>query len=504
MNTLLEEIEFQTVSEMERWFINERGVPQHVAVAAAPQLFPQITLSSDLIGQSAAILKLLGVTGTDEHGGEHALTLSECLKFQQIMGEISRNIYASSVFSKIEEVWDFKDYGFDDPDEEFQGCFKNIRRNETPDCYRDLTDAVSSEFDTAKHHIVKYTKKSTASSVSTRTIRSVGGTETHTITNRTSIYDHASRTYSRAHMIGKDPACAFFQGKPAEGALGINLDQDKNAGLKHQLLVYGVEEYQDQFGKIVQATQGLRDRKEENMVVMNARRDDNMDNLKKGNIVVLPIYTLRECKEWQQGISYDLLIVASNEEGYDWMAINASSKGISRASPDKIDRATTLANDFIEGLLDLTLHDTIPAVPETPEDANNEERKVLTRMKSKRDHMEHIQHHIRKNKTVKLPEQQKEIGKPVLKISLGDWPFDKYPDPYLVGLKGAINLYFEGSGILKHKLRPACPTESSEDSSSSSVAGVPGWRTLFSFLPTDVNVATDDDSDNVSVLSDIE
>ena len=51
----------------------------------------------------------------------------------------------------------------DNPDEEFQGCFQNIRRNETPNCYRDLTDAVSSEFDTTKHHIVKYTKKSTAS-----------------------------------------------------------------------------------------------------------------------------------------------------------------------------------------------------------------------------------------------------------------------------------------------------------------------------------------------------
>jgi hypothetical protein len=207
-------------------------------------------------------------------------------------------------------------------------------------------------------------------------------------------------------MIGKDPACAFFQGKPAEGALGINLDQDANAGLKHQLLVYGVQEYKDQFGEIVQAIQGLRDRKEENMVVMNAQHDEYMDNFKKGNnIVVLPIYTLRDCKKWQQGVSYDLLIVASNEQCYKWMAINGLSQGISKASPDEIKIAAKLANDFIEGLLDLTLHDAIPAVPETP-DANNEEKRVCDRIKKKREHMEHIENHIKKNKTLKLPEKK--------------------------------------------------------------------------------------------------
>ena len=56
-----------------------------------------------------------------------------------------------------------------------------------------------------------------------------------------------------------------------------------------------------------------------------------------------------------------------------------------------------------------------------------------------------------------------------------------------VGLKkGVINLYFEGSCILKHNLRPAYQTDSSEDSSASSVVGIPGGRTLFSFLPTAV------------------
>ena len=38
---------------------------------------------------------------------------------------------------------------------------------------------------------------------------------TRIVKNHTSIFDHRSKIYSRAHMIGKDPACAFFEGKPA-------------------------------------------------------------------------------------------------------------------------------------------------------------------------------------------------------------------------------------------------------------------------------------------------
>ena len=116
---------------------------------------------------------------------------------------------------------------------------------------------------------------------------------------------------------------------------------------------------------------------------------------------------------------------------------------------------------------------------------------------------------IIKSKTVKIPKAKKEIKKLAQKIPLRDWPYEKYPDLYLVGLKGAINLYYDGRGNLRHELRPACSTDSSsEDNSniSSSVVRVPGSDTLFSNLPTDITVVDDDDDNNecVSVLSDIE
>ena len=69
------------------------------------------------------------------------------------------------------------------------------------------------------------------------------------------------------------------------------------------------------------------------------------------------------------------------------------------------------------------------------------------------------------------------------------------------------SIYYEGSGSLKHELRPTCSTDdSSEDTSSSSAAvRVPRWDTHFSHLPTDVTVVDGDDDNNesVSVLSDI-
>merc|ERR1711935_1047406 len=230
--------------------------------------------------------------------------------------------------------------------------------------------------------------------------------------------------------------------------------------------------------------------------------DSYLDSLTEGNIVVLPIFDLKQCKDWQQGDlhPYDLLIVANNEDSYDWMAVNQLSEGTCKAEPDDIAKATELANHFIKGLLDLTLHDTIPDVPPPTEDATIDEKKLIERIEKKRDQLKATRKNIYNTKVVKLPEARDPSIKPVLKISLTKWPFDKYPDPYLVALKGAINLYYEGSGILKHKLRPACPTESSEECSSSSEVGCPGLS-LFSYLPTVVNVVTDDDSDNVSVLS---
>jgi len=159
------------------------------------------------------------------------------------IGEDAKVILGANTFAKAKDVWSF-------PEEDvgkhasFKNCFAYVRRMETPDCYADLASAVKEDnFEQWKHNIVHFTKKSSSSNVSANSTKTEGGTETKSIRNFASIFDHVSMTCSRAHQIGKAPECAYFYGHPAEGVVGVRFDEDDDQKeLKQRLLVYGVEE----------------------------------------------------------------------------------------------------------------------------------------------------------------------------------------------------------------------------------------------------------------------
>lgn len=465
-----------------------------------------------------------------------------------LTGKARRVVYDGGVFAQISDVWSFPPQAIGP----ISGSWEEVRRKTTPQCYTDLAIAATSNFETCKDHLVKITKKSKTGSRSTSSSRSDGsGRKTNTVSN---IFDHESGTYSRAHQIGKAPECAFFHGKAGAGAVGVSLEEDdEDKELKERLMVYGVEEFTDHEGRNVQAVQGLRDCKKENMVYLNSQHAEYFDDLSKGNLVIIPILDLKACQDWQQGEAYDLLVVASNEDTYDWMAVSHNTKGVTAADAKDIAKATDLANTFAKGLVDLLVNHDLPhsdqverlqgesqsdqedaaydvglglgqmmknssslSLSPSASELTPEEKTTLERIKRKTETMNQVRNYILKKKKVALPEWSPErldaAGKVVLKVSLKDWPFEDYPDPFLVALKGAINLYFFGSQELRHKLLPACPDSFSQsgendsdsdddcdtdsDLDSDASVGIAVW--LMGSVPTlferDVNVVTDDDS----------
>jgi len=241
-------------------------------------------------------------------------------------------------------------------------------------------------------------------------------------------------------------------------------------------------------------------------LAVNSQHKKYFDNLTKGNVIILPICDRDFIQSWQQGKPYDLLVVGSNEATYTWMAVNAKTRGISKAVPQEIEMATSLAQDFTKGLLDLILNQETPEPPE--EGLTDEQKKTVGQIKAKLGHMTSIRGHIKNKKQVTLPTARKSFEGDVLKVSLADWPSSEYADPFLVALRGAINLYWEGSGILRHRLFPACPDsfpdgDASSASQDSSGGSSGSWDIPLSLLPKDIfvgNIARDDE-DNFSDVS---
>ena len=445
----------------------------------------------------------------------HEMTREEIITLAEMKTELKMTLRSLGpkmvVFrgATIDDIWTFQPKKHDDEKTKWKGCLEAIRRPKTPECYKNLGKAVTDNYDTFKHRVNHFTKKSRASTTSKVSEHSADSVATN-VYNNENIFGYGISLVSRAHLLPRDAACAFFYGKIAECVVGVNLNGDMNETKKQkrQMLVYGVQESLQSVGEDRCAIQGLRDRANENLVVVPQSHDAFFDTLTAGNLVLLPIMTLESCKAWNQGEAYSLLAVGSNKVTYRWMHADQDWPQVGTASLQDLRTATTLAQTFMEGMLDTLLNDDLPTLEQ---EANGDIFK-MDEIRDKHKKMEDMKNQMCNcNQNVQLPTIPNVLqDHEVLKIDLAKWTFQKYPDPFLVAIKGAINLFYHGSGTLQHKLLPACSILSDTDNSDNSLGSsleseLDGsvYNNVSTFPAADVSFVSDD-ADDVSVLSGLE
>jgi len=513
----MSEEKFQDASALEAW-LKGKDVDSGRAATVSEALFSKgFDQPSTLIGISSAQLEGKGITTPTAVHISNKLEKEQFEQQQQQQDDDRRKRIADGVFyATSEELWDWKLRNW-------SGAMSKLRRAKPPDVYSDLAQAIE---DSETSHSTRGDSLSAQTSLVTDV----------KVLNDAGFSIFGNLTCNKGHQIPKSRTCRPFYGLVAEIATGLNLSKDANRQEKWSKLLRGGKT------KNGHGFVGL-EKRAENLVMVNDPHREIYDILDKGVLAIIPICSAKFSLEWQQGCGYDLLVVADTAPTYDTLNINTGTRGSRlhrRASHEDITEATNFLGSCIKALAEILasesnmllgpmeafLDDTLPDGEQTKESNN-----LRTLMREKLEALKRLRSSLLDVGNVEVPSINPNIGKEVLKIhmetymkisgvgelSSGDYP---YPDPWLVGMKAAINSYF---GHTKVKLHPACqPTPHDEDSddedsddedclyldvvhgSSPCVTGAAQYSSIqeedFSF-PLVVSIVSDDD-DDTSVITD--
>ena len=363
-------------------------------------------------------------------------------------------------YATSQELWDWAAT-------KWSGSLDQLRRGKTPHVYADLVRGIEDSGDdlsTQGEGLSVNTSRCSNVKVLNNAIHSIFG----------------SPNCNKGHLIPKSATCRPFYGPVAEIATGFDLRNDPDRQKKRKKLLRG--------GKTTDGHGffGL-EKRAENFVMVNNPHCAIFDTLEKGVLAIIPICNAEFSCEWQQGNAYDLLVVANNAETYKNLSIINSGRFNEevhlQASPEEIKKATDFLGISIKALAEiLASEDNILLNPmenflneSLDVDHNDQTKQSHVQMRNKLKELDKLRSNFAQNGTVEVPSIKKNReDKVVLKIDMkkymetsgvtalrssGLYP---YPDPWLVGMKAAINIYY---GHKQVKLHPACPSPTHDDDS---------------------------------------
>ena len=413
-------------------------------------------------------------------------------------------------YATTEELWDWKQ-------ENWSQALAQLRRAEPPKVYSDLAQAI---------HASETSDLIPGDSLSAQT----------SLVSCVKVLNDADFSIfgnpaCKGHQIPKSETCRPFYGPVAEIATGLDLSNDDDRQKKWRRLLWGGTKPTDGHGFV-----GL-EKRAENFVVINNPHRGIYDTLEDGVLATIPICYEKFSSEWQQGRDYDLLVVANSARTYHVVNMNTgscSTRFHREASIEDIRKATNFLGICIKALAQILASESNMLLGPMEEVLNKnydgkrqKEIEHCGQMRSKLDALEELRTYLLlKDGAVDVPTINANGGKAVLKIDMkeymqnsgvtrlpsGDYP---YPDPWLVGMKAAINVYF---GHTKVKLHPACPPPHDKDSddkdcwyldavhgSSPCVTGAAQYSLIqeeyFSF-PQDISIVVSDNDDDILVITD--
>jgi hypothetical protein len=419
-------------------------------------------------------------------------------------------------YATSKELWDWKS-------ETWSRALQELRRLKTPAVYSDL--------------VARATEKSEASH---STPRGSISAQTSLVSNEGAKYSIFGNIPCKGHQIPKSKTCRPFYGPVAEIATGLNLSGDNDA------------DRQKKWSKLLRGGQTLDghgfvglEKRAENFVVVHTYHQDIYDTLENGVLAIIPICSAEFSRGWQQGGNYNLLVVADTSETYRLINISrgtVSSTFHHEASCEDITEATKFLGICIKALAEILASDSnmlLDPMEEFLKACHDEEHKAESNelrkiMRDKLEVLQSLRTSLSGSGEVEVPTVKPNIaGKVVLKIDMKKYmeisgvnkmdssvyPYPD-PDPWLVGMKAAINIYF---GHKKVMLHPACQPPSHDDDSDEDsddedcwyLAAVHGSSPCATgaaqhisiqeedfFLPVqDISFVSDDD-DETSVITD--
>ena len=351
--------------------------------------------------------------------------------------------------------------------EPWAGSIQKIKRSNTPDVYKDLWTGITKSEGPVFEELTVGGDPQTNISEQMSDVKCLNGT-------RYSILGNLS--CNKGHSISKGPTCRWFYGPVgmiAVGLEGANEIPRPDVWQVWKKLLWGGQ------ARNGHKFQGL-EKRVENMLMMNNPHQEFYDTLTKGVCAAIPLCDANFCQNWEQGQSYDLLVVVDKAETAA-LALSSNNNFTLRchreAFPDEIKKATTFLGDCIKALAEILDSDRlIEPMTNFLKEFDNKE------MRAKLDSLVELRDALRDADGVDVPTMNPDCDKVVLKVDMkaflelsGTGCLDSgllpSPDPWLLGMKAAINAYFMHT---KKKLVPACPSsnQESEDEDSQPFAQV--------------------------------
>ena len=167
-------------------------------------------------------------------------------------------------------------------------------------------------------------------------------------------------------------------------------------------------------------------------------------------LIIIPIYTLKDAKDWTPGREYEIAIISASTDVYAQMVgarpmSDKHDRTVGEASPEELQKATDLLADFVKAHAEIASGNREGGIV-SPLDffAKNDPKRE--KLESLRDSLE--------NGEVQVPFLKAQVDAKVLKVKLENKYDYTVPDPMLVAMKAAINWYYIVSKGTK--MLPAC------------------------------------------------
>ena len=278
----------------------------------------------------------------------------------------------------------------------------------------------------------------------------------------------------------------------------------------------------------------------ENLVVVHRNHQGIYDTLEKGVLAIIPICSATFSRERQKGGHYDLLVVADTSETYEFLGINRGRASMNihrKASCDDITEATEFLGVCIKALAEILASESnmlLDPMEEFLKPCNGKKDKAemskpeKTIMREKLEVLKGLRSSLSESGEVEVPTVKPNIaGKVVLKIDMKKYMEESgvhkldsgvypYPDPWLVGMKAAINIYYGHKKLMLHPAsRPTPDDEDSDDEDFWYVTTVRGSSPCVTGAAQhisiqekdlcwsqDVTFVSDDNDDETSVITD--
>jgi len=185
----------------------------------------------------------------------------------------------------------------------------------------------------------------------------------------------------------------------------------------------------------------------ENLLALKNPHEPLYDTLKDGQLAFIPICDVAFCRDWNQGMSYNLLVVADSYETYERVVMPRNpptAKYHREALPQEIQKATEFLGVCAKALGETLASDTLPISPmrdyleESWDTKSDEKERNLLRDKLKT--LENLKAELVNAGEITVPRANLLCNKVVLKIDMeaymkiseirtldsGSFP---YPDP---------------------------------------------------------------------------